>query len=66
MKECNTFETLYWDTLIAEILKQYDFEIPEGRSHTFTQITEYVIFHLPNLKNAQQLSTADASEYSHV
>ncbi len=43
--------------MITTILLNFDLAFPDGNAHTFTQITEYVNSHLPNIKNSQQSST---------
>jgi hypothetical protein len=43
--------------ILADILKQFDFEHPGCNTITYVQITAYVVPHLPNLKTAQQAAT---------
>jgi hypothetical protein len=50
-------DSLFGHPILAEILKQFDFEFPDSTLITYTQIAAYVVLHLPNLKTAQQAST---------
>jgi hypothetical protein len=49
-------DSLFGHPLLADILKQFDFEHPDCTIITYAQITAYVVLHLPNLKTAQQAS----------
>jgi hypothetical protein len=49
-------DSLFGHPLLADILKQFDFEYPDCTTITYAQITAYVVLHLPNLKTAQQSS----------
>ncbi len=48
-------DSLFGHPILAEILKQFDFEFPD--SILIMQVTAYVVLHLPNLKTAKQAST---------
>jgi hypothetical protein len=50
-------DSLFGHPILADILKQFDFENPDCTTITYAQITAYVVLHLPNLKTAQQAST---------
>jgi hypothetical protein len=49
--------SVFGHPMIITILLNFDLAFPDGNAHTFTQITEYVKGHLPNIKNSQQSST---------
>ncbi len=49
-------DSLFEHRILADILKQFDFEYPDCTIITYAQITAYVVLHLPNLKTAQQVS----------
>jgi hypothetical protein len=50
-------DSLFGHPLLAEILKQFNFEFPDSTLVTYAQITAYVIRYLPNLKTVHQSST---------
>jgi hypothetical protein len=50
-------DSLFGHPILADILKQFDFEHPDCTTITYAQITAYVVLHLPSLKTAQQAST---------
>jgi hypothetical protein len=43
--------------LIEKVLGAFDLEFPHSKGHTFAQISDYVVTHLPNLKHAQMISS---------
>ena len=50
-------ETVCSHPLILKVLEEFDFEFPDVRACTYTQICEYVELHLPNVKHAQSAAT---------
>jgi hypothetical protein len=50
-------DSLFGHPILADILKQFDFEHPDCNTITYAQITAYVVLYLPNLKTAQQAAT---------
>jgi hypothetical protein len=54
-------DSLFGHSILANILKQFDFEHPDCTTITYVQITAYVVLHLANLKTAQQAATHTGS-----
>jgi hypothetical protein len=50
-------ESICTHPLISKVLETFDLTFPDAKAHAFTQISEYLIAHLPNLKHAQATAT---------
>ncbi len=48
--------SVFGHQMILTILLNFDLQFSDGNAHTFTQITEYVNSHLPNIKSSQSSS----------
>jgi hypothetical protein len=48
-------ETVCGHPLIVKVLEKFDFEFPDSKACTYTQICEYLILHLPNLKHVSEV-----------
>jgi hypothetical protein len=50
-------ETVCAHPTIVKVLEKFDFDFPDVKTHSFAQITDYLILHLPNVKYAQMAAT---------
>ena len=50
-------ETVCAHPLILKVLEEFDFDFPDVRTCTYTQICEFLVLHLPNVKHAQAAAT---------
>ncbi len=50
-------ETVCAHPLVLKVLEEFDFDFPDARTCTYTQICEFLILHLPNIKHASSAAT---------